>query len=99
MFRAPQTYGQKLTKLYTLIIQALPMIIFLDQDNCLLSRLSFEPDYVLSKEVYPSHSAFSIKVKDRGQLMRANINFTLSIQKSLTWRYNGIKRPENNTDN
>jgi len=84
MFRASQTYGQKLTKLYTLIIQAFPMIIFLDQDNYMLSRLSFEPDHILGKEVYPSHSAFSIKAKDRGQLMRINIKFTLSLQNSPT---------------
>ena len=83
MFRAPQTYGQRLTKFYTLIIRAFPMIIFLDKDNCPLSRFSFDPDYVLSKEVYLSHSAFSIKAKDRGQLMRANINFTLGLQKFI----------------
>ena len=80
MFRAPQTYGQRLAKLYASIIRTLPMIIFLDQNKYPLLRLDFEPDHVLSKEVYPSRSAFSIKAKDRGQLMGVNINFTPSIQ-------------------
>ncbi|KAM7514250.1 hypothetical protein LguiA_003833 [Lonicera macranthoides] len=55
------------------------MIIFLDKYP--LSHLSFEPDHLTDKNIYPSHSAFSIKIKDRGQLMGLNTNFTIGLQR------------------